>query len=59
MSTEPDVPAVIDRYLRSPRSARHRRGPVDVRRPTQRWSTMASGYVGADRIREWLANGSM
>jgi ketosteroid isomerase-like protein len=56
-STEPDVPAVIDRYLRA-----HDRRDTDAA-----LSTFAADatvvddgqrYVGPDRIREWLANAS-
>ena len=56
-STEPDVPAVIDRYLRA-----HDRRDTDAALSTfAANATVADDgqrYVGADRIREWLANAS-
>ena len=54
-STELDVPAVIDRYLRA-----HDRRDTDAARSTfaANATVVDDGqrYVGADRIREWLAN---
>ena len=56
-STEPDVPAVIDRYLRA-----HDRRDTDAALSTfaANATVVDDGqrYVGADRIREWLANAS-
>ena len=56
-STEPDVPAVIDRYLRA-----HDRRDTDAALSTfaANATVVDDGqrYVGADRIREWLANTS-
>jgi len=56
-STEPDVPAVIDRYLRA-----HDRHDTDAALSTfaPNATVVDDGqwYVGPDRIREWLANAS-
>ena len=56
-STEPDVPAVIDRYLRA-----HDRRDTDAALSTfaANATVVDDGqrYVGADRIRDWLANAS-
>jgi len=55
--TEPDMPAVIDRYLRA-----HDRRDTDAALSTfaANATVVDDGqrYVGADRIREWLANAS-
>ena len=56
-STEPDVPAVIDRYLRA-----HDRRDTDAALSTfaANATVVDDGqrYVGPDRIRDWLANAS-
>jgi ketosteroid isomerase-like protein len=56
-STASDVPAVIDRYLRA-----HDRRDTDAALSTfaANATVVDDGqrYVGADRIREWLANAS-
>jgi ketosteroid isomerase-like protein len=56
-STGSDVPAVIDRYLRA-----HDRRDTDAALATfaANATVVDEGqrYVGADRIREWLANAS-
>ena len=56
-STEPDVPAVIDRYLRA-----HDRRDTDAALSTFAANAMVVDdgrrSVGGDRIREWLANAS-
>ena len=55
-STEPDMPAVIDRYLRA-----HDRRDTDAALSTfaANATVVDDGqrYVGPDRIRDWLANG--
>ena len=56
-STEPDVPGVIDRYLRA-----HDRRDTDAALSTfaANATVVDDGqrYVGTDRIRNWLANAS-
>ena len=56
-STEPDVPAVIDRYLRA-----HDRRDTDAALSTfaANATVVDDGrrYAGPDQIRDWLANAS-
>ena len=56
-STEPDVPAVIDRYLRA-----HDRRDTDAALSTfaANATVVDDGqrYAGHDRIRDWLSNAS-
>jgi hypothetical protein len=54
-STEPDVPAVIDRYLRA-HDRRDTDGALSTFAPNATVVDDGQRYVGPDRIREWLAN---
>jgi SnoaL-like domain len=54
-STEPDVPAVIDRYLLA-HDRRDTDGALSTFAPNATVVDDGQRYVGPDRIREWLAN---